>query len=216
MGALCYSDFGSEYDIESLSEPVKKTLSKFDSDNVKEHWCKYGNWVLMNKNSFRGGSGLFYKGDVHERHLSKQKKEFELLDGMRKGKDVTDTETDASMENKNIKYNISKKVINFRLWNFRTSKVEDMDTIIYRKIKNDEKADIYILSNEDMTIIIPSKLFMYNKKYFKQMSDGINISIPFSRCKAIWIRDISDETDTSQKRDINEHYEKYLEAIGPH
>lgn len=76
---------------------------------------------------------------------------------MRKGKDVTDKETDASMENKNIKYNISKKVINFRLWNFRTS-----------------------------------------------------------RCKAIWIRDISDETDTSQKRDINEHYEKYLEAIGPH
>ena len=137
----------------------------------------------------------------------------ELLDGMRKGKDVTDTETDASMENKNIKYNISKKVINFRLWNFRTSKVEDMDTIIYRKIKNDEKADIYILSNEDMTIIIPSKLFMYNKKYFKRMSDGIDISIPFSRCKAIWIRDISDETDTSQKRDINEHYEKYLEAI---
>ena len=65
---LCYSDFGSEYDIESLSEPVKKTLSKFDSDNVKEYWCKYGNWVLINKNSFRGGSALFYKGDVHERH----------------------------------------------------------------------------------------------------------------------------------------------------
>jgi hypothetical protein len=209
---LCYSLFGSEYNIESLSESVIKTLSKFESDDVKEHWRKYGDWVYVNKDYFKDGAHRFHKGDNHERHLSQQKIEFKLYDSIQKGKDVKDTETLVSMENKNIQYIKTKNLIKFRLWNFHTSKNEDFYTVYERKIKNNEKADIYVLSDENMTVIIPSELFIHNKEYFKYKSDGIDIYIPFSKCKTIWIRDFTKDIDWTQKINIKEQYEKFLEA----
>lgn len=212
---LCYSLFGSEYNIESLSEPVIKTLSKFESDDVKEHWRKYGDWVYMNKDSFKQGAHRFHKGDHHERHLSKQKIEFELYDSIQNGKDVKDTETLVSMENKNIQYSKIQKIIKFRLWNLHTSEYENFDTLLERKIKNKEKADIYVFSDENMTVIIPSELFIHNKEYYKHKSGGIDIHIPFSKCKAIWIRDITKKIDKTQKTNIKEQYEKFLEETAP-
>jgi len=210
---LNYSDFGSEFNIESLSEPVKKTLSKFESDDVKEHWRKYGDWVYMNKECFKQGAHRFHKGDHHERHLSKQRIEFQLYGSIQNGKDVKDTETDVAKENKNIEIIKTKNKIKFRLWNFHTSKNENLDQVLERKKKNKEYADIYILSNEDITVIIPSVFFI--KEYFSVKSDGIDIVIPFSKCKAIWIRDFTKEIDTTQKTYTIERYEKFLEETGP-
>lgn len=210
---LYYSDFGSEFNIELLSEPVIKTLSKFESDDVKEHWRKYGDWVYMNKDSFKLGAHRFHKGDHHERHLSKQRIEFQLYGSIQNGKDVMDTETGVAIENKNILK--TKKLIKFRLWNFHTEKKENLDQVLERKIKNKENADIYVLSDENITVIIPSKFFIDNKEYFKVKSDGIDIHIPLSKCKAIWIRDFTKEIDKTQNTYTTERYEKFLEETGP-
>lgn len=213
---LDYSDFGSEFNIESLSEPIKKTLSKFESDNVKEHWRKYGDWVYWNKKSYKYGSQLFQKGEKHERHLSKQRIEFELYDYIQKGKDVIDKETGVSIENKNVECVKSQKLIKFRLWNLNTKKIENLDEVLERKIKNKENADIYIFSDENMTLIIPSKLFIHNKEYHKHTPGGIDIHIPYSKCKAVWIRDPTKEIDKTQEIiNTKELYEKYLDDTGP-
>lgn len=85
-----------------------------------------------------------------------------------------------------------------------------------RKIKDKEYADIYLFSDEDITVIIPSELFIHNKEYYKVNRDGINISIPFSKCKPIWIRDFTKEIDKTQEIiNIKELRNKYLDDIGP-
>ena len=211
---LNYSDFGSEFNIESLSEPVKKTLSKFESDDAKEHWRIYGDWVSMNKDSFKDREHRFEKGKCHEKHLSKQRDEFEVYENTQKGKDTKDTETGVNIEQKNITK--TKNKITFTLWNLQTSKNETLNEVLDRKIKDKEYADIYLFSDEDITVIIPSELFIHNEEYYKVNRDSINISIPFSKCKPIWIRDFTKEIDKTQKIiNIKELRDKYLDDIGP-